>query len=80
MKTKNVVCDEVLRYLYEQWLCDINDGYVLKNKMDMETVTMLIDSGYIEMHSFMEGLVRISQTGIGIVLFGYNAEEMSKYL
>ena len=71
---------EILKHLYERGILDINEGWEKQNQLDNITVDILYHTGLIQKNIF-EGLVRLSECGVGAVLFGLqNAEKISDLL
>ena len=71
---------EILNHLYERGILDINEGWEKQSKMDNIALDVLYHSGLVEKNIF-EGLVRLSERGVGAVLFGLqNAEMISDLL
>jgi uncharacterized protein YqgQ len=71
---------EILKHLYERGILDINEGWEKQSKMDNIALDVLYHSGLVEKNIF-EGLVRLSERGVGAVLFGLqNAEMISDLL
>ena len=71
---------EILKHLYERGILAINEGWEKQSKMDNIALDVLYHSGLVEKNIF-EGLVRLSERGVGAVLFGLqNAEMISDLL
>ena len=71
---------EILKHLYETGMLDINRGWEKQSELDKFAVDELYRAGLIQKNIF-EGLVRLSERGVGAVLFGLqNAEKISDLL
>jgi hypothetical protein len=71
---------EILKYLYEMGLLDINGGWEKQSKLDKNAVDELYRAKLVE-KSVSKGFVRLSEYGVGAVLFGLqNADKISKFL
>jgi hypothetical protein len=67
---------EILIHLYERGILDINRGWENQSKLDEIAVEELYRTGLVQKNIF-EGLVRLSERGVGAVLFGMqNAEKI----
>jgi hypothetical protein len=71
---------EILKHLYERGILDINRGWEKHSELDTIAVDELYRAGLVQKNIF-EGLVRISERGVGAVLFGMqNAEKINDML
>jgi len=71
---------EILNHLYEMGLHDINDGWEKQSELDKNAVNELYRAKLVE-KSVSNGLVRLSEYGVGAVLFGLqNADKISMFL
>lgn len=71
---------EILKHLYEMGLHDINGGWEKQSKLDKKAVDELYCAKLVE-KSVSKGFVRLSEYGVGAVLFGLqNADKISKFL
>ena len=71
---------EILKHLYEMGLHDINDGWEKQSELDKNAVNELYRAKLVE-KSVSNGLVRLSEYGVGAVLFGLqNADKISMFL
>jgi hypothetical protein len=71
---------EILKHLYEMGLHDINDGWEKQSELDKNAVDELYRAKLVE-KSVSNGLVRLSEYGVGAVLFGLqNADKISMFL
>jgi hypothetical protein len=80
MCTLEIMEIEILKHLYERGILDINGGWEMQSKLDNIALDILYHSGLVE-KSIFEGLVRLSERGVGAVLLGLkNAEKISEML
>jgi hypothetical protein len=80
MCTLEIMEIEILKHLYERGILDINEGWEKQSKLDYVALDILYHFGLVE-KSIFEGLVRLSERGVGAVLFGLqNAEKISEML
>jgi hypothetical protein len=71
---------EILKHLYEKGIHDTNGGWEKQCQLDNIALDILYHSGLVEKNIF-EGFVRLSERGVGAVLFGLqNAEKISDLL
>lgn len=71
---------EILKHLYEIGLHDINGGWEKQSNLDKNAVDELYRAELVE-KSASKGFVRLSEYGVGAVLFGLqNADKISKFL
>ena len=71
---------ELLKHLYEMGLHDINDGWEKQSELDKNAIDELYRAKLVE-KSVSNGLVRLSEYGVGAVLFGLqNADKISMFL
>ncbi len=71
---------EILKHLYEMGMLDINGGWEKQSKLDKNAVDELYRAKLVD-KSVSKGSVRLSEHGVGAVLFGLqNADKISKLL
>jgi hypothetical protein len=71
---------EIIRHLYDYWACDINQGWEKQLKLDENAIAVLYHEGLVDKQVSQE-LVRLSERGVGAVLFGLqNADKISDLL
>jgi hypothetical protein len=71
---------EILKHLYERGMLDINGSWEKQSKLDNIALEILYHDGLVDINIF-KGLVRLSERGVGAVLFGLqNAEKISDLL
>jgi hypothetical protein len=71
---------EILKHLYEMGMLDINGGWEKQSKLDKNAVDDLYSAKLVD-KSVSKGYVRLSERGVGAVLFGLqNADKISKLL
>jgi hypothetical protein len=71
---------EILKHLYEGGIHDTNGGWEKQCQLDNIALDILYHSGLVEKNIF-EGTVRLSERGVGAVLFGMqDAEKISGLL
>ena len=71
---------EILKHLYEMGMLDINGGWEKQSKLDKNAVDELYRAKLVD-KSVSKGSVRLSERGVGAVLFGLqNADKISKLL
>jgi len=71
---------EILKHLYELGLLDINGGWEKQAKLDKNAVDELYRAKLVD-KSVSKEFVRLSERGVGAVLFGLqNADKISKLL
>lgn len=71
---------EILKHLYEMGLLDINGGWEKQSKLDINAVDKLYRAKLVD-KSISKGFVRLSEYGVGAVLFGLqNADKISRFL
>ena len=73
MKNTFEVEIENLRYLYEYWLLDTNEGWAKISELDKNILNTLNCAGLVDMKP-AQGYVRISESGVGAVLFGISKQ------
>jgi hypothetical protein len=71
---------EILKHLYDYWAHDIHQGWEKQSKLDENAITVLYHAGLVD-KQVPQGLVRLSEHGVGAVLFGLqNANKISDML
>ena len=71
---------EILKHLYDKGMLDINEGWEKESKLDKTALNVLYHAGLVD-KSVSDGLVRLSERGVGTVLLGLqNAEKISDML
>ena len=71
---------EILKHLYEMGMLDINGGWEKQSKLDKNAVDELYRAKLVD-KSISKGFVRLSERGVGAVLFGLqNADKISELL
>jgi len=71
---------EILKHLYEMGVLDINGGWEKQSKLDKNAVDELYRAKLVD-KSVSKGFVRLSECGVGAVLFGLqNADRISELL
>ena len=60
---------EILKHLYEMGMLDINGGWEKQSKLDKNAVNELYHAKLVD-RSVSQGFVRLSELGVGAVLFG----------
>ncbi|BBL64193.1 MULTISPECIES: hypothetical protein [Methanosarcina] len=71
---------EILRHLYEIGMLGINEGWEKQSKLDKNAVDNLYHAKLVD-KNISKGLVRLSEHGVGAVLFGFrNADKISNML
>jgi hypothetical protein len=67
---------EILKHLYEKGMFDINEGWEKQSKLDKNAVDELYRAKLVD-KSVSKGFVRLSERGVGAVLFGLqNADKI----
>jgi hypothetical protein len=67
---------EILKHLYEKRMSDINEGWEKQSKLDKNAVEELCRAKLVD-KSVSKGFVRLSERGVGAVLFGLqNADKI----
>ena len=71
---------EILKHLYEKGTLDLNGGWEKQSKLDQNAVNELYRAKLVD-KSIPKGFVRLSERGVGTVLFGlHNADKISEFL
>ena len=71
---------EILKHLYELGMLDVNGGWEKQSKLDKNAVDELYRAKLVD-KSISKGFVRLSEYGVGAVLFGLqNADKISELL
>lgn len=71
---------EILKHLYEMGMLDINGGWEKQSKLDKNAVDRLYHTKLVD-KNVSKGLVRLSERGVGAVLFGLQyADKISDML
>jgi hypothetical protein len=71
---------EILKHLYEKRMFDINEGWEKQSKLDKNAVDELYSAKLVD-KSVSKGFVRLSERGVGAVLFGLQkADKISDLL
>jgi hypothetical protein len=60
---------EILKHLYEMGMLDINGGWERQSKLDKNAVDKLYRAKLVD-KSVSKGFVRLSERGVGALLFG----------
>jgi hypothetical protein len=72
--------NEILKHLYEMGMLGINEGWEKQSKLDKNAVDELYHAKLVD-KSISKGLVRLSERGVGAVLFGLqNADKITELL
>lgn len=72
--------NEILKHLYEMGMLGINEGWEKQSKLDKNAVDELYHAKLVD-KSVSKGFVRLSERGVGAVLFGLqNADKISDML
>jgi len=70
---------EILKHLYELGMLDVNGGWEKQSKLDKNAVDELYRAKLVD--KSIKGFVRLSEYGVGAVLFGLqNADKISELL
>jgi hypothetical protein len=71
---------EILKHLYEMGMLGVNEGWEKQSKLDKNAVDELYHAKLVD-KSVSKGFVRLSERGVGAVLFGLqNADKISDML
>lgn len=71
---------EILKYLYEIGVRNINSGWEKQSKLDKNAVDELYRAKLLD-KCISKRLVRLSERGVGVVIFGFkNADKISELL
>lgn len=71
---------EILNHLYEMGMLDINGGWEKQSKLDKNAVDKLYHAKLVD-KNVSKGLVRLSERGVGAMLFGLqSADKISDML
>ena len=71
---------EILKHLYEIGMLDVNGGWEKQSKLDKNAVDELYRAKLVD-KSVSKGFVRLSECGVGAVLFGLqNVDKISELL
>jgi hypothetical protein len=71
---------EILKHLYEKRMFDINEGWEKQSKLDKNSVDELYRAKLVD-KSVSKEFVRLSERGVGAVLFGLQkADKISDLL
>ena len=71
---------EILKHLHELGMLDVNGGWEKQSKLDKNAVDELYRAKLVD-KSMSKGFVRLSEYGVGAVLFGLqNADKISELL
>ena len=71
---------EILKHLYEMGMLDVNGGWEKQSKLDKNAVDGLYRAKLVD-KSVSKGFVRLSERGVGAVLFGLQkADKISDML
>ncbi len=80
MSTLEAMKIEILKHLYEKGTFDINVGWEKQSKLDKNAVDELYLAKLVD-KSVSQEFVRLSERGVGAVLFGLqNADKISDLL
>jgi isopropylmalate/homocitrate/citramalate synthase len=71
---------EILKHLHELGMLDVNGGWERESKLDKNAVDELYRAKLVD-KSISKGFIRLSEYGVGAVLFGLqNADKISELL
>ena len=71
---------EILTHLYELGILNLHGGWERQSNLDENAVERLYSAKLVEKSVLSPGFIRLSECGIGAVLFGlYNAEKSQSY-
>jgi ribose 5-phosphate isomerase RpiB len=71
---------EILAHLYEKGIVGINGGWEKQSELDYNAVEELYHAKLVD-KSTTKGFIRLSERGVGAVLFGFrNADKISELL
>jgi len=80
MYTLEAMESEILKHLYEKGTLGLNEGWEKESKLDKNAVDELYRAKLLD-RSASKGFVRLSELGVGAVLFGFqNAEKIYELL
>ena len=72
---------EILSHLYELGVLNLYGGWERQSNLDENAVERLYSAKLVEKSVFSPGFIRLSEHGVGAVLFGiHNAERITELL
>ncbi len=72
---------KILAYLYELGVLNLYGGWERQSNLDENVVERLYSAKLVEKSVLLPGFIRLSEHGVGAVLFGiHNAERIKKFL
>jgi hypothetical protein len=72
---------EILTHLYELGILNLYGGWERQSNLDENAVERLYRAKLVEKSILSPGFIRLSEHGVGTVLFGfYNAERITELL
>ena len=72
---------EILTHLYELGILNLHGGWERQSNLDENAVERLYRSKLVEKNISSPGFIRLSERGVGTVLFGlYDAEKIKELL
>jgi hypothetical protein len=81
MYTLETMENEILLHLYESGILSLYGGWERQSNLDGNAVERLYRAKLVEINTSSPGFIRLSELGIGTVLFGfYNAEKIKELL
>lgn len=81
MYTLESMENEILIYLYELGILSLYGGWERQSNLDENAVERLYCAKLVERNTSSPGFIRLSELGVGTVLFGfYNAEKIKELL
>jgi hypothetical protein len=81
MYTLEAVENEILLHLYELGILSLHGGWERQSDLDGNAVERLCRAKLVERNTSSPGFIRLSERGVGTVLFGlYNAEKIKTLL
>ena len=81
MYTLEAIENEILLHLYEVGILSLYGGWERQSNLDGNAVERLYHAKLVEINASSAGFIRLSERGVGTVLFGlYNAEKIKELL
>ncbi len=81
MYTLESMENEILIYLYEMGILSLYGGWERQSNLDENAVERLYRAKLVERNASSPRFIRLSELGVGTVLFGfYNAEKIKELL
>ena len=81
MYTLETVENEILLHLYELGIHNLHGGWERQSNLDENAVKGLYRAKLLERNTSSPEFIRLSECGVGTVLFGFhNAEEITELL